>query len=306
MNEAKKREGKKEESFCKMRKELDEYQYECNRIKIENCTIKDNLKSLNSQLYEANVILAREKNNYVHEQEKLSKELVIKRRQMNSLQEQYDEKCRKEKEYNYKIKKIMSTLIELRDASIIYCNSQKSQILNLKKENCANKEKLSRYENKFKQMYRENEILCMEINVKSNKIYEQENELKRVKLVADEICGMKQLRSSSCLEKKCDDNKPEKETPCCNSFEKKYSTVGKYAVNPKVQEEKENENPYCNSCEKTNSIVEKYSVNPDEHMNEDIAMDLKDIIKAIKNIQKELSSPSSSSHKIQKKVRIKE
>lgn len=235
--------------------------------------MKEDLKCLNLQLCEANLSLKREANNYKQEQEKLSNDLGIKYRKINRLQAQYDEQCRKSNEDNYKIKKLVSTLMELRDLSIIYCKDQKCQIIKLKEENCANKEQLRQYENKFKQMYGENEILCMEINAQSNKIYERENHLKQVKLVVEQVCELKQFKSSSCPDKKCNNNKSEK------------------AI----------ENLCCNSCEKTNSIVEKYLVNPNVLIKDEIGTDMSDSVHTFKDITQ--NKFSKSSHK---KVTIKE
>lgn len=86
------------------------------------------MKCLNSQLCETKVRLTRETNNYIHEQEKLSNDLGIKRRKINSLQAQYNEQCHKKR----LDKKLMSTLIEIRNAICKYYILQQSGMSNNK------------------------------------------------------------------------------------------------------------------------------------------------------------------------------
>lgn len=217
----------KGEKLCNVQVKLDNCNYECNRLNNANCALKEDLKCSNAKLCEANILCKNRATKI--EQEKLANELRVKCRKINSLQTQYDEICRKSKEDDCKIKKLISTLMRLKEASLNNHNEQKCEITKLKKENCAYKDQLCRFKNENKQMYKENEILCMEINAQQNVMYEKEMQIKQVKLLSEKMCEIKQLKSDFCPER--------------NYCDIKLDST---------------ENMYYNSCKETKSILQTY------------------------------------------------
>lgn len=187
-----------EEELCRIKKQLDDCKYEYSRLNEANETLMNELKSTKTKLCEAKLCATRAKDNLKLERESLSNELKLKCKKINCLQAQNDEANCIIKEDKCKIKKLVSTLIELKEASLKNHNETKCQIIKLKEEVCAKEDDICRWRNKMKQLQNENDFHCMEINVQKKKLYEKECQLKEMKLLSDKICRMKQQLEICC------------------------------------------------------------------------------------------------------------
>lgn len=218
-----------EEELCRVQKQLEECKYECSRLNEANATLVNELKCTKTKLCEAKLCASRAEDNFKLERESAANELKVKCKKINCLQVQVDEADCTIKEDKCKIKKLVSTLIELKEVSLKNHNEMKCQITKLKEEVCAKEEDICRWRNKVKQLQRENEFNCMEINVQKNKLYEKECQLKQMKLLSEKICRLKQQLDNCC----CSDNNFDTQTSnmsmsthsmanlCCNPCKKK-------------------------------------------------------------------------------------
>lgn len=225
-----------EEELCKKRRQLDECTKECNSINETNKILEKDIKCTKLKLDDlrSSATLAEEK--WKFEIESLSYELNMKSNKLKDLELQYNEVNCKINDEKCKVKTLVITLKELKEASLQKYNEMKNQVQKFKQENSSKDTELCCLKNNVKQLQRENEFINMEIKTLKNKLHKKNCQLKEFKFLSQKIL---KLEASSCLEQ------PKITNPICTTTPTNSST-----------------NVCCSSSINIQSIIEKYTKNP--------------------------------------------
>lgn len=218
-----------EDELCKVRKQLEECIGECNRL-------KEIIKALEAEINCLKTKLADEINRTKCLEEKLKSErqtfteqIKIKCHKLNELDIKYHEICRKLIDEKCTTKLLTASLQELKEACERSNCEMKTQILRLKKENCALANELCYLRKKVDDWQRENNCCLLKVDEQRCRLKQKECKLNEMNVCYEKCepeancCSMKKCQYPSpncCSIKKCQNPSQN----CCTAI--KGPTIG--------------------------------------------------------------------------------
>lgn len=212
-----------EQELCKVRKELEERQTECNKLNEMNEVLMTELNCTKKSLCDAKLSATRMEERFIQERDNLTNELKTSCKKINDLEMRYDDAMCKLNEERCKSKKFASKLIELNKVSAKNHIEMKNKIQKLQDEISAKNNELCSLNKKVNELQQENDSKCTEINGLKTKVYERECQLKQMCLLSEKIEQIKSYAEACCCPKKkcepspcsCPKKKCEPASPCC-------------------------------------------------------------------------------------------
>jgi len=256
----------KKEELCKVSKLLDERTNDCSLLTVANTKLEMDLKGKIKQLKDQNTRACNLEEKLNNERDALCNELKITRKKLSDIETQYEEVNCKINEYKLKNETLTTSLKELKDASEKYHYEMKCLARKLTEENFVIKDELCSMKNKNKKLQRENEFYVMEIKEFKNTIFDLECQLKRMKLLSEDTCIVKNKYEEFCC--------PELKT------ENRISSINDMTTN--------SNSDFCQTSKCINSSLQKCEKNCNVSNNNGFKIKLKDFQQELENIKMDL------------------
>ncbi|VVC38312.1 Hypothetical protein CINCED_3A025416 [Cinara cedri] len=154
---------------CQKRKQLDEYSQVNNQLKEANCTFETDIKCTREKLQNAKLCASRMEEKWNLEREILSNELKTKCKTLHNLELQYAETNTTINEQACKIKALLTTLKDVKEAGLTKYEEMKHLVQKLQEEFTRKETNLCKLQNMNSQIKQDNELLVRELNSQKNK-----------------------------------------------------------------------------------------------------------------------------------------